>query len=66
MTNIEPGCGSGIVLDIGGAERETGRSKDVLRMWGRRYCSPNPARDENGERQNALARELMRQAHGIR
>jgi len=31
--------------------RETGLSKDVLRMWERRYGFPKPARDDNGERQ---------------
>jgi DNA-binding transcriptional MerR regulator/methylmalonyl-CoA mutase cobalamin-binding subunit len=41
----------GIVLNISGVERETGLSKDVLRMWERRYGFPKPARDENGERQ---------------
>jgi methanogenic corrinoid protein MtbC1 len=53
MTNIEPESASGIVLDISGVERETGLSKDVLRMWERRYGFPKPARDENGERQYA-------------
>jgi DNA-binding transcriptional MerR regulator/methylmalonyl-CoA mutase cobalamin-binding subunit len=32
-------------------ERETGLSKDVLRMWERRYGFPRPQRDDNGERQ---------------
>ena len=41
----------GIVLNISGVERETGLSKDVLRMWERRYGFPKPARDDNGERQ---------------
>jgi len=36
-------------------ERETGLSKDVLRMWERRYGFPKPARDENGERQYGAA-----------
>src|SRR5512137_1994659 len=55
MTNIEPESAPGIVLDISGVERETGLSKDVLRMWERRYGFPKPARDENGERQYAAA-----------
>ena len=42
---------SGLVLNISAVERETGLSKDVLRMWERRYRFPQPARDENGERQ---------------
>lgn len=41
--------GSG--LGISSVERETGLSKDVLRMWERRYGFPQPVRDDNGERQ---------------
>ncbi len=41
----------GLVLNISAVERETGLSKDVLRMWERRYGFPKPGRDENGERQ---------------
>jgi len=41
----------GLVLNISAVERETGLSKDVLRMWERRYAFPKPLRDENGERQ---------------
>jgi len=41
------------LLDISAVERETGLSKDVLRMWERRYGFPKPARDDNGERQYA-------------
>ena len=40
----------GLVLNISAVERETGLSKDVLRMWERRYGFPKPGRDENGER----------------
>lgn len=40
--------------NISAVERETGLSKDVLRMWERRYGFPKPARDENGERQYSL------------
>lgn len=54
MTIIALGGGCGIVLDIS-VERETRLSKDVLRIWERRYGFPNPARDENGERQYAVA-----------
>jgi DNA-binding transcriptional MerR regulator/methylmalonyl-CoA mutase cobalamin-binding subunit len=43
------------MLDISAVERETGLSKDVLRMWERRYGVPKPARDENGERLYAVA-----------
>jgi MerR family transcriptional regulator, light-induced transcriptional regulator len=44
-----------MVLDISSVERETGLSKDVLRMWERRYGFPKPARDDNGERQYTVA-----------
>jgi MerR family transcriptional regulator, light-induced transcriptional regulator len=40
-----------LAQNISAVERETGLSKDVLRMWERRYGFPKPARDENGERQ---------------
>ena len=41
----------GMLLNITAVERETGLSKDVLRMWERRYGYPKPDRDANGERQ---------------
>jgi DNA-binding transcriptional MerR regulator/methylmalonyl-CoA mutase cobalamin-binding subunit len=44
---------TGLALNISAVERETGLSKDVLRMWERRYGFPKPGRDENGERQYA-------------
>ena len=37
-------------FNIAAVERDTGLSKDVLRMWERRYGFPVPARDVNGER----------------
>ena len=37
----------GLALNISAVERETGLSKDVLRMWERRYGFPTPARDDN-------------------
>lgn len=37
-------------LSIGAVERETGLSKDALRVWERRYGFPVPGRDEFGER----------------
>ncbi len=40
----------GMNLTISAVERETGLSKDVLRVWERRYAFPKPSRDENGER----------------
>ncbi len=50
-TMNKPQPDRGLTLDISAVERETGLSKDVLRMWERRYGFPKPARDENGERQ---------------
>jgi len=38
-------------LNISAVERETGLSKDVLRIWERRYGFPRPRRDDNAERQ---------------
>lgn len=35
---------------ISAVERDTGLSKDTLRMWERRYGFPQPARDQSGER----------------
>ncbi len=35
---------------IAAVERETGLSKDLLRVWERRYGFPQPGRDANGER----------------
>ena len=35
---------------IGAVERDTGLSKDTLRIWERRYGFPQPGRDTNGER----------------
>jgi len=37
-------------FNIAAVERDTGLSKDVLRMWERRYGFPQPERDSNGER----------------
>lgn len=37
-------------FSIAAVERDTGLSKDVLRMWERRYGFPLPSRDANGER----------------
>jgi len=48
---IEP---HSLLLNISAVERETGLSKDVLRMWERRYGFPKPRRDENGERQYSV------------
>lgn len=49
MNNTTPSEGvSG--LGIAAVERDTGLSKDILRMWERRYRFPVPARDQFGER----------------
>ncbi len=37
-------------FNITAVERDTGLSKDVLRVWERRYGFPNPDRDQYGER----------------
>jgi MerR family transcriptional regulator, light-induced transcriptional regulator len=37
-------------LPISAVERDTGLSKDTLRVWERRYGFPQPVRDDNGER----------------
>lgn len=37
-------------IGIGRVERETGLSKDTLRVWERRYGFPQPGRDAHGER----------------
>jgi DNA-binding transcriptional MerR regulator/methylmalonyl-CoA mutase cobalamin-binding subunit len=37
-------------MSIAGVERDTGLSKDTLRVWERRYGFPAPARDAGGER----------------
>lgn len=41
---------AGFGLTIGAIERETGLSKDTLRVWERRYGFPLPGRDAFGER----------------
>lgn len=41
---------STLSFNIAAVERETGLSKDVLRMWERRYGFPVPQRDAHGER----------------
>lgn len=38
------------LLPINAVERETGISKELLRMWERRYGFPNPDRDAQGDR----------------
>ncbi len=58
-------------FSIAAVERDTGLSKDVLRMWERRYGFPLPDRDTNGERaypveqveRLRLIKRLMDQGH---
>ncbi len=58
-------------LNITAVERDVGLSKDVLRVWERRYGFPTPERDANGERLYPLAqverlrliKRLMDQGH---
>ncbi len=41
---------SALTLSIAAVERDTGLSKDTLRVWERRYGFPTPGRDAIGER----------------
>jgi MerR family transcriptional regulator, light-induced transcriptional regulator len=41
---------SGLLYGISAVERETGLSKDTLRVWERRYGFPRPERDAHDER----------------
>lgn len=58
-------------FNIAAVERDTGLSKDVLRIWERRYGFPVPDRDANGERlypadqveRLRLIKRLMDQGH---
>ncbi len=58
-------------FNIAAVERDTGISKDLLRMWERRYGFPVPDRDGNGERcypfeqleRLRLIKRLMDQGH---
>lgn len=43
-----------ITLSIAAVERDTGLSKDTLRVWERRYGFPTPERDNLGERAYTL------------
>jgi DNA-binding transcriptional MerR regulator/methylmalonyl-CoA mutase cobalamin-binding subunit len=68
MTSI-PSSAPG--LPIAAVERDTGLSKDTLRVWERRYGFPQPTRDSNGERvypseqvdKLRLLKRLMDQGH---
>lgn len=45
-----PPSSSQQALSIAAVERDTGLSKDTLRVWERRYGFPDPRRDAHGER----------------
>ncbi len=44
------GSGEGNTVNIAAVERDTGLSKDTLRVWERRYGFPSPKRDATGQR----------------
>jgi len=44
------GAMKGLTLSIAAVERDTGLTKDTLRVWERRYGFPQPDRDSGGER----------------
>lgn len=50
----QPSVLSAISLSIAAVERDTGLSKDTLRVWERRYGFPSPQRDPVGERAYSL------------
>jgi DNA-binding transcriptional MerR regulator/methylmalonyl-CoA mutase cobalamin-binding subunit len=51
-------------LSISAVERDTGISKDTLRVWERRYRFPVPERDEHGER--AYSREQVEKLRALK
>ncbi len=53
-----------MAMGIGAVERDTGLSKDTLRVWERRYAFPKPDRDAFGER--VYPREQIEKLHAIK
>lgn len=53
-----------MAMAIGAVERDTGLSKDTLRVWERRYAFPKPVRDAFGER--LYSREEVEKLHAIK
>jgi MerR family transcriptional regulator, light-induced transcriptional regulator len=51
----QPAPPPSITLSIAAVERDTGLSKDTLRVWERRYGFPAPQRDAIGERAYSLS-----------
>jgi len=70
-TAPEADAGGSAGVSIAAVERDTGLSKDTLRVWERRYGFPQPARDSGGERlypveqvdRLRLLKRLMDQGH---
>ena len=54
----------GLQMPIGAVEKETRVSKELLRMWERRYGFPLPDRDESGDR--VYSRETVEKLKLIR
>lgn len=71
ISTTSPTAPASAGLSIAAVERETRLSKDVLRVWERRYGFPQPERDANGERcypadqveRLRLMKRLMDQGH---
>lgn len=47
---VRPGAREKLAVNIAAVERDTGLSKDTLRVWERRYGFPAPERDSSGQR----------------
>jgi DNA-binding transcriptional MerR regulator len=70
-SNMDPTLEDAPAVSIAAVERDTGLSKDTLRIWERRYQFPSPLRDSNGERlyprnqieKLRLVKRLMDQGH---
>jgi DNA-binding transcriptional MerR regulator/methylmalonyl-CoA mutase cobalamin-binding subunit len=64
VQDSEEGSTSLAAIDISAVERETGLSKDTLRVWERRYGFPLPLRSGSGER--TYPPEQLARLHTIR
>ena len=51
---------------IAAVERDTGLSKDILRVWERRYGFPKPGRDAFGERRRGQCDDKIGDTEGAR
>ena len=55
-----------LMMSIAAVERDTGLSKDTLRIWEKRYGFPLPTRDTQGERCYPMEQvERLRDEFGI-